>query len=228
LSKHISGFDIPFQFIVSAQYQSPRVNWGNRVVNYIFSDWTLSALFQYQAGLPLAVPNAQTSPNLNNLVFQPTVANRVPGEPLFSTNWVDNTGKARTDELNLNCHCFDPQRTLALNPNAWANPAPGQFGTSALYYTDYRSQRRPIENMGFGRTFRFTEQVNLNVRAEFANLFNRAFWNDPANLTNAQTLPARDPATGVYTNGFGRLPPESSTAVNTLPRNGTIVARITF
>lgn len=226
-SKHISGFDIPFQFILSLQYQTPRVDLGNAILNYVLSDWTYSTLLQYQAGLPLAVPNAQ-GVTVNNFVFQTTVADRVPGQPLFSTNWVDKDGKQRTDELDLNCHCFDPQRTLALNPNAWVNPPAGRFGSSALYYTDYRSQRRPIENMAFGRTFRFGEKVNLNIRAEFANIFNRTFWNDPANLNNFTVLPARDPATGVYTNGFGRLPPESSTAVNTAPRNGTIVARIQF
>jgi hypothetical protein len=184
------------------------------------------------------VPSAQTNPNMNNLVFQPSVASRVPGQPLFSNNWVDNTGKARTDELDLNCHCYDPQRTLALNPNAWANPPAGQFGTSALYYTDYRTQRRPVENLAFGRTFRFTEQVNLNIRAEFANILNRAYWNDPTNLTNTATgiqcsigtpVNGRCTAPGaIYTSGFGRMPVTSSTAVNTSPRNGTIVARITF
>jgi hypothetical protein len=204
------------------------LNLGNGFLNYVLSDWTVGTLLQYQSGLPLAIPGAQNAPSMNTLVNQGSVANRVPGQPLYSTNWVDNTGKTRTDELDLNCHCFDPQRTLALNPAAWANPAIGQFGSSALYYTDYRSQRRPIESFSFGRNFRFTESVNLNIRAEFANILNRAFWNDPANLGNAQTLAAKDPVTGVYTNGFGRLPPESSTAVNTLPRNGTIVARFTF
>jgi hypothetical protein len=234
-SKHLSGFDIPFQFIISAQYQSPRVNVGNKILNYVLSDWTYSALLQYQAGLPFAIPNAQTTPTLNSLVYQSTFANRVAGQPLFSTNWVDNTGKVRTDELDPNCHCYDPQRTLLFNPKAWSNPAPGQFSNSALYYTDYRSQRRPIENMAFGRAFRMGERVTLNIRAEFANVLNRSFWNDPgtgvagaAAIANAQSLAQKDPASGIYTSGFGFMQPQSSTAINTLPRNGTIVARITF
>jgi hypothetical protein len=241
-SKHISGFDIPFQFIVSAQYQTPRVQWSNKLVNWVLSDWTYAALLQYQAGLPIPVPNAQTNPNLNNLVGQSTFANRVSGQPLFNNNWVDLDGKQRTDELNPNCHCYDPQRTLLFNPAAWTNPPAGQFSSSALYYTDFRFQRRPIESMNFGRTFRFTEQVTLNIRAEFANIFNRSFWNDPAgtNLNNAQANTACSSGTvdaatrrcttpgAIYTSGFGFTPLNSTTAVNTSSRNGTIVARITF
>jgi hypothetical protein len=234
-SKHISGFDLPFQFILAANYQSPQLHVGNSILNYVVSDWTYGVLLQYQSGLPIQVPNAQTGPNLNNLVGQSTFANRVAGQPLFSTNWVDSDGKVRTDPMDLNCHCYDPQRNVAFNPFAWANPAAGQFGTSALYYTDYRFQRRPTESMNFGRTFRLREKVTLNVRAEFANIFNRAFWNDPgagvatsANLANAQTPVARDPGTGVVLSGFGMMPVNSSTAVNTASRNGTIVARLSF
>ena len=234
-SKHLSGFDVPYQFILSAQYQSPQVKVGNKILNYVLSDWTYSTVLQYQSGLPLTIPNAQTATALNDLVYQSTVANRVPGQPLFNNNWVDNTGKVRTDELDPNCHCYDPQRTLLFNPKAWANPDPGQFGGSALYYNDYRAQRRPVENMAFGRTFRIMERVQLNIRAEFSNVFNRSFWNDPgagvagaAAITNAQTLAQKDPVTGVYTSGFGMMPVTSSTAVNTSSRSGTLVGRITF
>ena len=79
------------------------------------------------------------------------------------------------------CHCYDPNKTYVLNPNAWSQPAPGTFGTSAAYYGDYRKQRRPPENMSIGRTFRFKERASLNIRLELNNVFNRAFFNDPRN-----------------------------------------------
>ena len=47
---------------------------------------------------------------------------------------------------NLDCHCFDPNTAFVLNPAAWANPAPGQFGTQT-YYGDFRGERRPVENL---------------------------------------------------------------------------------
>jgi hypothetical protein len=71
---------------------------------------------------------------------------------------------------DLNCHCINQSKDFVLNPAAWVDPAPGQFGTSAAYYSDYRYQRRPAENLGVGRKFQITERVNVSIRAEFNNL----------------------------------------------------------
>ena len=59
-----------------------------------------------------------------------------------------------------------------LNQAAWASPAPGAWGTSPAYYSDYRSQRHPTENFNVGRTFRIREAMSLSVQAEFVNIFN--------------------------------------------------------
>ena len=94
---------------------------------------------------------------------------RLPGQPLF--------------KVDMNCHCFDPNKEFALNPGAWADPAPGTFGTAAAYYSDYRYQRQPQENFAFGRTFRIGEKgMSFNIRAEFSNIFNRSRL--PATATN--------------------------------------------
>ncbi|MBV9507588.1 MAG: hypothetical protein JO323_21550, partial [Acidobacteriia bacterium] len=142
-------------------------------------------------------------------------ANRVPGQPLFT--------------VDLNCHCYDPNKTFVLNQAAWSNPPAGQFGTSAAYYSDYRYQRRPTENIGFGRAFRFKESVSLNIRAEFTNIFNRAGIPNPANgqgtLTYASTQ-LRNSA-GQATGGFGWI--NANPATPTLfPRQGQLVARFQF
>ncbi|MEO5922710.1 MAG: TonB-dependent receptor [Bryobacteraceae bacterium] len=215
-NKFLSVYDIPFQFIVSANYQTPRLQAGHRALRATLSDWTYSVVLIYQSGVPIAVPTAQNTPALQNLVFQGTFAERVPGQPLFT--------------VDPNCHCYDPQKTLLLNPKAWADPAAGHFGTSSAYYTDYRQQRRPNESMNFGRTFRMTERVTLNVRAEFSNILNRAFWNYPT-ATNAKAVTAVRP-NGTYSSGFGWLNPVQLGGVggppNISPRSGTLVARVTF
>jgi hypothetical protein len=75
---------------------------------------------------------------------------------------------------NPNCNCFDPKTTFVLNPAAWVNPPAGHYGTSAGYYSDYRYQRRPVENVSIGRIFPFREgRMSLRIRAEFTNIFNR-------------------------------------------------------
>ncbi len=216
LNKYLSSFDIPFQFIISANYQTPRLQTGNVIVRQALSDWTYAVVLVYQSGQPIPVPTAQNNPSLQNMIFQSTFAERVPGQPLFTKD--------------PNCHCYDPQKTFLLNSAAWTDPQNGRFSSAPAYYTDYRYQRRPNESMNFGRTFRLSERVALNIRAEFGNIFNRAFWNNPT-ANNAKAIQAFRP-NGTTSSGFGWLNPVQLGGVGgppiISPRNGTMVARITF
>ena len=141
-----------------------------------------------------------------------TFAERVPGQELFTKD--------------LNCHCFDPNKEFVLNPNAWADPPAGSFGTGAPYYNDYRQQRRPIESMGLGRLFHIAERKTLQVRMEFSNVFNRAYLNNP-DSTNAKLTQTTNTATGQTISGFGRINAAVAFS-NFLPRTGTFVARFNF
>jgi hypothetical protein len=186
-------------------------------VSYVTRDWTYGAFLQYASGVPIEVPTANN--NLASQVFEPTFANRVPGQPLYT--------------VNLNCHCYDPQTNFVLNPAAWTNPPAGQFGGSPAYYSDYRAQRRPVENMNLGRTWRIVERATLNIRMEFTNVFNRSFWNNPSN-SNFQATQTRLP-NGNTASGFGYINAVTTVAganvVNTTiiaPRAGVLVARLTF
>ena len=127
------------------------------MASWIARDWTYGVVLRYASGFPFPVPAATT--NLSALVFQTARVDRVPGVPLFTHD--------------LNCHCFDPSKTFVLNPAAWVNPPNGQFGTANAHYSDYREQRRPVENMSIGRNIRIKERANLLIRAEFTNVFNR-------------------------------------------------------
>jgi hypothetical protein len=130
---------------------------------------------------------------------------------------------------------------LVLNPNAWANPAQGTFGpATGTLYDDFRSARRPSENMNLGRTFHFKERFALQIRAEFTNVFNRTQIGNPATTAPAWA-PSKNPA-GQYTGGFGVInltvagpnvaPTYTQNAVvgqlSQLPRSGTLIARFTF
>ena len=231
-NKYISIYDQPRQFVFSASYTTPKVN-TNKILSFLARDWNYAIALQYASGMPLQVPNAQS--NLNNYLFQgPSFANRVAGQPLFSSNWVDLSGNTRTDPLDLNCHCYDPNKTFILNPSAWADPAAGQFGTSAAYYNDYRAQRRPGENMNLGRTFRIREGMTFSIRMEVTNVFNRGFWANPAGtaLTNAKLQQQRfnsGATNGNTSAGFGRVVTTATLSVaNLLPRQGVIVGRFQF
>jgi|HubBroStandDraft_4_1064222.scaffolds.fasta_scaffold1216450_1 hypothetical protein len=118
---------------------------------------------------------------------------------------------------------------------AWTNPAPGQWGTAAPYYSDFRFERRPQESLSVGRTFRIREKQSLEIRAEFFNVFNRTYLNNPTITApqGAQTCTNGNANASTHTcnpggnavSGFGFI---NFSSVQTQPRNGQLVARFRF
>ena len=218
-NKYLSPFDQPFLFTIAASYTTPVVH-TNKIVSWALRDWQINTLLAYGSGLPILAPTAQN--NLNTVLLrnmtgpQFSYANRVPGQPLFLQD--------------LNCHCFDPNKVFVLNPAAWSQPGPGQWGTGAAYYSDYRYQRRPNENMALGRVFRIKERMELNLRIEFNDIFNRAQMPNPV-VTNAAATQVRNSA-GVPTAGFGFIQTAGTGATTnqqtSTSRQGTVVARFRF
>src|SRR5205085_1864409 len=105
-------------FVTGFNYQVPGFS-SNKVVKAVASGWTVGGILRYSSGFPIRVPSAQST--INSLVFRGgTNANRVPGQPLFLKD--------------PDCRCFDHNKEFILNPAAWSNPAPGEWGTAATYY----------------------------------------------------------------------------------------------
>ncbi|HEY4360994.1 MAG TPA: TonB-dependent receptor [Bryobacteraceae bacterium] len=219
-NRYLSGLNQPLLLVVAGNYTTPKVSGhgvlGNKVVSWIARDWQIGTVLRYGSGLPILSPLATNG--LSQLLFRGTGAvgttggtfmSRVPGQSLYLQD--------------LNCHCFNPNTSFVLNPAAWSNPAPGQWGTAAGYYTDYRYERRPGESMSMGRNFRIKEKANLQVRAEFTNVFNRTEVNNPTS-TNALATQTRNSA-GQTTAGFGFV---NTATVAAAPRSGQLVARFTF
>jgi hypothetical protein len=205
-NKYIAAESQPLQLAFGFDYRMPAFA-SSKVVRAIQRDWTIGGFFRYTSGLPILSPAAQNS--LTSLLFRGTYANRVPGQPLYTKD--------------ANCHCIDPNKDFILNPAAWTDPAPGQFGTAAAYYTDYRAARRPAESASFGRLFRIREGMSFELRGEFFNIFNRTQFNNP-DSTNALAPQVKNSA-GVPTSGFGRVNPAS---LFSTPRSGQVVGRLQF
>jgi hypothetical protein len=209
-NKSIGLYDQPFVFVVAASYQIPK--WApTKVLSYALKDWQIGTLLQYSSGLPIPTPAATTS--LASQLFQPTLMERVAGQPLYN--------------VDLNCHCFDPSTTYVLNPKAWVNPAAGTFSDASPFYGDFRYQRHPMENLNFGRTFRFKERMSLNLRAEFSNIFNRTYLNNPSATTPLSALPPLN-SLGQTTGGYGFINRGVTGTQFGQPRAGTIVVRFQF
>jgi hypothetical protein len=183
----------------------------------------LGAVLQYASGLPISAPASNNQ--MGNSLFQSGYMTRVSGQPLFLKD--------------LNCHCIDPNKELVLNPAAWVDATRGNYGGTAIYFNDYRNQRIPQESMSLARIFRFREGMQLSIRAEFSNIFNRTFMNDPSS-TNPTTATACVLNTGAsatgascgaatlraLTGGFGFI--NTSSVPVPGPRSGTLVGRFTF
>jgi hypothetical protein len=210
-SKSISLYDQPFLFNILATYTMPKISQLKKAA-IVLQDWEIGTALSYSSGLP--IPVAASTSSVANQLFQGAIDNRVPGQPLYLVS-------------NLNCHCYDPSTTPVLNPAAWAAPLPGQFGTGAPFYGDYRYERHPSESINLGRTWRIREKMSVNLRVDFSNFLNRTYLNN-ATSTNP-TTPVTHNAAGLLTGGFGYISTAfSSTSQLAQPRNGTIVMRFIF
>ena len=180
LDKQISGFSQPQVLIIAFSYTTPKLEAsGSRWQGAVMAGCAtgpISGVLRYQSGLVAAKPVLRQQPPLEPGVEDRgtirllwgggyTFLNRVPGQPLFLVNPNSN---------------FDPTQQLVLNPKAWVEPPYGTFGASAPYFNDFRWQRQPAESMAFGRIFRIKERAQFQIRAEFQNIFNRLFYQAPA------------------------------------------------
>jgi len=207
-NKQISGFSRPLVSLISINYRTPRMpgdNKGMKAASWVTKDWTLGVFLRYQSGA--VIPTASSNNNFLNQMQRgaannpalwgggTTFQNLVPGQPLFLQD--------------PNCHCFDPTKQLVLNPAAWTDVGTGQYGATAPYLNNYRWQRQPAESMSIGRVFPLAKEgkVNLNVRIEFQNVFNRTFLaapsaaNPTATVLNTNQFANGQP--GALSSGFG-------------------------
>jgi hypothetical protein len=189
-----------------------------KVLSGVVRNWQFGFLLRYQSAAPI---QSATSTNALESQLGRTGTN--------FDNYVPGVNPLNVDP---NCHCFNPQTTLVLNTAAWTNPGTGQWGVSAPFYNNYRWQRQPAESMSFARNFRMGKEgrYNLQVRAEFQNIFNRVFLSQPATgaITSAPVI-SNNLNTGfanVYSAGYGSIATIGGAGAQ--PRSGQLVGRFSF
>jgi hypothetical protein len=211
LDKYLSADDYPDELTITGSYTTPRVGF-NKVANQLLHNWRVAAVMRYQNGQLITIPGTNNGLS-SELPYVTTYATMVPGAPLFTSN--------------PNCHCFNAQEQLALNPAAWVQTPVGQFSPTTPYLNNYRWMREPAENMSFGRIFAFGREgrYNFEFRAEFQNVFNRHFYSLPTgtSLTTPTTY-----GNGVLTGGYGYIAPGTPADYGAQPRSGQLVGRFRF
>jgi hypothetical protein len=242
-NKQLSPFSRPQVSIISITYRTPKTPGDSKAakgLSWVTKDWTLTTFLRYQSGALIPIP-ASNNNFLNQMARGAsnnpatwgggaTYQNYVPGQAFFAPG------------IDPNCHCFDPTKQLVLNPNAWTDVGPGQYGSTAPFLNNYRWQRQPAESLSFGRIFGIAKEgrINLNIRAEFQNIFNRTFYASPSsNGFGAAGLNPTAPVlfgnqfssgqSGALSSGFGFVNTVNGGPIGTAqPRSGQIVARFTF
>ena len=208
LAKSITTYDIPHLLVVNGTWKIPTFGLAKR--NYLtrlgIGGWTLGAIIRYGSGSPIDSPTGKNA--LASLLFQGTMMNRVPGEPLFTHD--------------LNSHDWDPNKEFVLNPKAWADPAPASWGTAAARYSDYRTARTTDEQLSLTKAFTFKEGISLNVRFELFNALNRRHLPEPT-ADNPLAVQRVD-AAGATVSGYGRINAPGAGG----QRAGQLVIRLRF
>jgi hypothetical protein len=234
VNKQISGFNQPQVLVISFTYTTPKNKFGGdsggaKAMQWISRDWTFGGVLKYASGFMIATPPSN-SPLLNEL-YGPGNNPAIWGGEHILENAVPGQS---CPAVNPNSH-FDPTTTLALNSNAFVdtpNQNPGTFGTSAPYYSNCRWQRQPAETLSIGRIFRIKEKYQLQIRAEFQNVFNRVFYSAPLVQNNANgpaptyTNNFASGATGALSGGYGYV--NSINGAGDTPRTGQLVAKFQF
>jgi hypothetical protein len=205
----------------SFTYTTPKAQYFNdhaKFVNQIIKDWQLSGFANYQSAAFLGIP---ATPNAEFLGTQ-DIYN---GKPLYLD---PKTGQpTNTSPLNSK---YNPYTDVLLNPAAWTlcpvNTNCGNSGNDFL--KSFRGRRKPSENANIGRNFRIKESMNLQIRGEFVNIFNRDLEYGSPSVTSPQN-PITKNSLGIITSGFGTAPtylaPGSGGATG---RTGTVIMRFSF
>jgi len=234
-NKQLAQLGRPLALVISGTYITPKMNADSKsmkLVSLVLRDWQIGTLLKYQSGALI-----QTPPSNNNLLSELQIgpANNPATWGGGHTFWNPVAGQPEL-LIDPNSH-FDPTKTLVLNPAAWADAPAGQYGVSAPYYNGNRWQRQPAESMSLGRNFRMGKEgkYNLQIRAEFQNIFNRLFYSAPlvggfGNENPASATQTANPfpngAPGALSSGYGFV--NSVNGAGDTPRSGQMVARFTF
>ncbi len=210
-------FDIRNTFSGAVSYEIPAPPWGG-VPNVVLRGWAIDGLLRITSQPPINVTVEAHSPVLGQYETQAEV---VPGQPYWIPDPAQPNGRA-------------------LNPNAFtkaAGGATGNFPRNGLR-SGYSIDQT---DLAVRRRFNLTERVNLDIRAEYFNIFNHPMFGAPGSGYAPNTLWGFGPAAAA---GFGLVTPGYTTnfalgqggspgGQNPLyavggPRSGQLTLKITF
>jgi hypothetical protein len=170
-----SDFDIRQRFIASASWELP---WGknadSKAVRYIAGGWAMSGIFNARSGMPFTIYDCNNSNDTGCPLYAP------------GSNKIAHSGSATNvggGYFNYIAVPFDAAAGTAANAgNSLGTPnCTGLFHVGCTYTTDGSAypERNQFKGPGFWnmdmqfiKNFKFTEKLQLQLRAEMYNIFN--------------------------------------------------------
>jgi hypothetical protein len=128
------------------------------IANQIAGGWRVALIQVYTSGLPIGV-TTNASLNIFNGVNRPNVTGADWRAPIAG------------DE-------FDPRVDRFLNRAAFVQPV-GQLGNAPRINPDVRRFWSPSESISLAKSIKASQKLDLDVRLEVFNLFNRIVWGAP-------------------------------------------------
>src|SRR3954469_10536582 len=149
-------FDHTHRFVSSFVYQLPMLGASNGFVRNTLGGWQFSGLVSAQTGRPITLLSGANSNTGGSRIGVGQDRPNVVGNPYGPGACPANSTTACRDWINPAAFTTNPAGTF------------GNVGKGSLRYPGYYNW-----DTGLGKTFKFTERVGLQFRAEFFNVFNR-------------------------------------------------------
>jgi outer membrane receptor protein involved in Fe transport len=170
LEKALSANDQTHMFRTSFNYEFP-LGKGKSVDlggfgNAVLGGWSMSGFLDYSSGYPMNV-----SPGLTPPLYPGSGANRATIDSY--DNW----------RAPVSGEKFDPFKDVWWNKSAFQQRPQAVLETTLGNATRRNPKARQPwmlnENLSLAKSFPFGEQLRVDLRGEFFNLFNRVRWGDP-------------------------------------------------
>ncbi len=166
LSRALSIFDVPQNFVASYTIQLPFDKWsGNgRLAKYLTGGWALSGITTFASGQPIQL--SETDDNSLSGTFL---------APVDVPSYADNGSKLYVDR--------NPRHGNAYFNPAYFNPEPfGQIGNAMRRF--FVGPGMNNSNLALLKDTKISESKEVQFRAEAFNVFNHAQFNNPSGNVN--------------------------------------------
>ena len=141
----------------------------NAVADKFLGGWQINGIQTYRSGTLIGVSGGGALPLFGG-------GNR--------PNWISNDVRS-----SASMSSFDPAVNRYLNISAFSQPAPYTFGNAAPRLPNVRTPFYYNEDISFFKNVSVAENVRVQFRAEFYDIFNRVVFSGPsANINNPSTF----------------------------------------